>query len=171
MGLESRLVSRKLALPIAKPSVGPSMPTIDGMRERLGGRLVGKPSSAIVPGSVVAIAKHDDAAQIGVLLADDSGAVDVYLSRGLVKRTTASAIRSFHGEIAPDLSRVAEQARVFAALSEGQLVHVEQGPGESVEATLLEKCRYGALVAAPSGKVLGVGFRRLWPRSSDPRPS
>jgi hypothetical protein len=159
-------VGRKLSLPLTNASATPAeVPSIDGMRARLGGRQTGNASGSISPGAIVRVPSAGDGERVGVLLVDDAGSLDVYLARGVVKRTVASAVHAFEGDPPSDLSRIAEQARVFASLAEGQPVHVDDPERGGIEARLREKCRFGALVETLEGKVLGVGFRRLWPRS------
>jgi hypothetical protein len=135
------------------------------MRARLGGRQTGQASGSIAPGAIVRVPNAGDGERVGVLLVDDAGSLDVYLARGVVKRTIAEAVHTFEGDPPTDLTRIAEQARVFASLAEGQPVHVDDPEQGGIEAQLREKCRFGALVETSQGKVLGVGFRRLWPRS------
>jgi len=61
------------------------------------------------------------------------------------------------------------EVRLFATLKEGQRVRFAEKDGSAGELSvgmLVEKCRYGALVAKDDGRILAVGFRRLWPVSS-----
>jgi hypothetical protein len=57
----------------------------------------------------------------------------------------------------PALSEIAEDARAFAALAEGQNVMFD----ESIHGRLVEKCRWGGLVARDDGRIFAVGFRRF----------
>ena len=56
-----------------------------------------------------------------------------------------------------ELAHVAEDARAFAALEEGARV-VFDG---DVTGKLVEKCRWGGLVARDDGRIFAVGFRRF----------
>jgi hypothetical protein len=71
-----------------------------------------------------------------------------------------SAARPFDGVLPEDMSVIARAARSFAALHEGQRVRFQHEGGLG-EGALVEKCRFGALVARGDGTVLGVGFRRI----------
>ncbi|NUP05585.1 MAG: hypothetical protein HOW73_05945 [Polyangiaceae bacterium] len=137
-------------------------PTVDSMRQRLGGR-VGAGSGAFRIGAVVEVPTASGGARTGIVLASTTSSVDVFLERGIVKRTEPGNVKLQLGGTPSALARVAEQANVFATLFEGQAVHVERGEGSSTRGTLREKCRYGALVEIDGGTMLGVGFQRLWP--------
>lgn len=157
-------MGRKLSLPVTQRFADSTTPpTIDGMRARLGGRLQGRPGGSFPPGTAVTVGNDAGSGRVGILLVDDGGAVDVYLERGLVKRTAPAMVARYGGDVPEALAAVAEQARVFGSLAEGQRVHVEQGDTSGVAGVLREKCRYGGLVECDTGKMLGVGFRKLWP--------
>lgn len=140
-------------------------PTVESMRKRLGGR-VAEATGAFRVGSIVDVSTATGGQRTGVVLAAATATVDVFLERGIVKRTEPSRVALHIGPPPDDLARVASQAGVFATLSEGQLVHVERGQGTSTRGVLREKCRYGALVETEGGTMLGVGFQRLWPAPS-----
>jgi hypothetical protein len=159
-----------------------SAPTVDAMRARLGGRVGDRPGRPGVPslamcteppprvGSVVTVHSAAGSPRLGVLVAAESDTADVCFDRGLVKRTSLSALAAHAGEAPRELAALAEQANVFAALYEGQEVNVERHDGRTQRGILREKCRYGALVETDEGTVLGVGFGKLWPaaeRSTD----
>ena len=129
------------------------------MRERLGGRLRSRPPRA---GKLVSLVSSGGPPQVGLLLSDGDDGCDVLFERGLVKRTVADALELHHGTASVELMELASQARVFASLSEGATVLVEQ-QGERTVGVLVEKCRWGGLVELENRKLLGVGFRRLWP--------
>ena len=61
------------------------------------------------------------------------------------------------------LSALATDASVFARLGEGDSVRYSDDTGAFRDATLIEKCLYGALVARVDGTIVAVGFRKLWP--------
>jgi hypothetical protein len=52
--------------------------------------------------------------------------------------------------------------RLFTALAEGARVRWERG-SEIAEGRIVEKCRYGAIIVSRDGRVVAVGFRKLWP--------
>ena len=91
----------------------------------------------------------------------------------MVKRTVPSLLAPHdparEGEVPQDLAEIRPSVESFARLREGQKVFFERVPGTISEGTLLEKCRYGALVGDLDGKVLGVGFRKLF--DSPPPPA
>ncbi len=162
-----RPVGRKVSLPLTQAfSDAVSTPTVDAMRARLGGRV--PPPTAHTPrlGGVVQVSTGAGSHRLGVLLSADAATADVYLERGLVKRTSAASITTSEGAVPAELDAVARQVRLFAGMAEGQDVHVEQPDGTTRPAVLREKCRYGALVETPEGTILGVGFGKLWPRPS-----
>ena len=92
--------------------------------------------------------------------------VHVFSNAGWVRRTTADALTPVD-EPTPDLNEVANDVRVFAALEEGHRVRF-QDLGGMAQGTLIEKCRYGAVVRRDDQTVMGVGFRLIWPL---PNPS
>ena len=75
----------------------------------------------------------------------------------------AHETKSVRSATPPELSTVANDARVFGSLAEGQRVRYEPDPGHFAEGTLIEKCRFGGLVLLEDGTLVGVGFRRIWP--------
>jgi hypothetical protein len=157
-------MERRLFLPLAAPSSG-APPTVDAVRKRLGGRA----STEAGAGEVVGLGVD----RAGVVLFVRGEQLDVWLAGDVVRRVRRGEIRPATDAGARDLLAVARDARVFAALREGQRVGfpVEGGLGEG---TLVEKCRFGGLVERADGTVLGVGFRRLAPVSApapDPSPS
>jgi hypothetical protein len=85
----------------------------------------------------------------------------VFSNAGWVRRTTTDAITQV-SEPAQDLNAVVDDIRVFAALEEGHRVRF-QDVGGIAQGTLIEKCRYGAVVRRDDERVMGVGFRRIWP--------
>jgi hypothetical protein len=132
-------------------------PTLANARRRLGGRDATGPGA----GRIVLL----DAA-IGVVIFEAGGKIDVVLDSGLVRRTSASRCTTHDGDVAPAMRAVADDVRVFVSLREGDAVCYEPSNGPPARGTLVEKCRYGGLVAAPDGRVLAVGFRKLSPVAS-----
>lgn len=136
------------------PSAKRPSSTIDAVRARLGGRA----RTDLQAGRVVCFL---DTGAIGVVLFGQGEEVHVFSNAGWVRRTTASALSAV-AEPEPELRAVADDVRVFAALQEGHRVRIQDRAGMA-EGTLLEKCRYGAVVRRDDATIMGVGFRRIWP--------
>jgi hypothetical protein len=160
---------RKLSLPLvfdllAKDRASKRAPSVDAARKRLGGR----GTSTGAAGSVVELTMGNRVHVAGVVLFASEHECDVWVDGGLVRRTRLDAVTPRSGMVSIALERIAADVRVFAALREGERVRYEPSPGTVVEGTLVEKCRYGALVLADAlrgggGKIVAVGFRKLWP--------
>jgi len=133
---------------------GPFDSSINGVRARLGGRA----HTDAQAGRVVAFL---DTGAVGVVLFAQGDEVHVFSKAGWVRRTTQDAL-SHVDEPRPELDEVASDVRVFAALEEGTRVRFQDRTGMA-QGTLLEKCRYGAVVRRDDDRVMGVGFRRIWP--------
>ncbi|MFO0613683.1 MAG: hypothetical protein U0414_13900 [Polyangiaceae bacterium] len=171
-------MARRVSLPVTDKlldSVG--LPTLSAMRSRLGGRMTSDVDvdDALPIGSIVSFAGDapDSPAaaptRLGVVLALGPLDADVYLTRGMVKRTLRSLLHLHTGEAPVELAALRPAIEAFARLEEHQRVWFDRGDGHICEGTLLEKCRYGALVGDDEGKVLGVGFRKLY--ASPPVPT
>jgi hypothetical protein len=144
--------------------VSGTKPTVEAIRKRLGGRA----SSDGAIGEVVALGTVRGVERIGVVIFAYGDEVDVWTGAGtpltgVVRRTQRSKTGAIGGPIPREMLVVADDARVFGRLHEGSRVRYQQGDGQVHEATLVEKCRYGALVLRDDGTVVGVGFRRIWP--------
>ncbi|WP_434046875.1 MULTISPECIES: hypothetical protein [Sorangium] len=181
-------MTRKLSLPLIKldnpvrlaASASPK-PTADDVRERLGGRASTEPGV----GELVTLTTAAGRALPGVVLFRRGARVDIWIdagetessvldeerrssparatiSRGVVHRAQPADIGPLRVPAPESLVAIASDARVFAALSEGQRIRFQDG-GDLAEGTLVEKCRFGGLVQRDDGVLLGVGFRRLWP--------
>lgn len=146
-------MSRRVSLPVNDPSAKPRS-TIEAVRARLGGRA----RTDLQAGNVVCFL---DTGATGVVLYGHGAEVHVFSNAGWVRRTTIDALTRVT-EPAEALHAVANDVRVFAALEEGHRVRF-QDLGGIAEGTLIEKCRYGALVRRDDQTVMGVGFRRIWP--------
>jgi hypothetical protein len=166
-------VARKLSLPVSPPSPDDaSGPTVEKMRARLGGRVPSNaPVGSLPPGALVTLTTAKGSPRVGVLLSDDGRGVDVYLERGIVKRTRTDSVTPFIGEATEEQALVAAHARLFAGLRDGDRVVVEEPEGRSTAGRIREKCRFGALVEVDGGRNLAVGFRRLWPTAKEAAPS
>lgn len=146
---------RKLSLPVVEEILG-TKPTLANARRTLGGRA----TSAAGAGRIVAIGS-----KVGAVLFASDLEIDVVFDGGLVRRTVPTQCVHHAGDVPGALRALADDARVFASIHEGDAVRYESR-GESLRGTLIEKCRYGALVAAADGRILAVGFRKLWPAST-----
>jgi hypothetical protein len=96
--------------------------------------------------------------------------LDVYVSDNLVRRIRRAVAKSTDAALAPALVRIAESARVFERLVEGQRVSFASDDG-SHEGILVEKCRFGALVERIDGTIIGLGFQRVWGATDKPELS
>lgn len=149
-------MGRKLALPVLLPQ--PPAPSVDRMRKQLGGRA----STESGTGNVVTFVTDGGVHQTGVVVFIRGEEIDVYVSDNLVRRIRRSAAKSTDAAMDPSFIRIAESARVFGDLSEGQRVRFATEE-HTYEGILVEKCRFGALVERTDGKIIGLGFQRLWP--------
>ena len=98
----------------------------------------------------------------GVLLWGGDRQCDVWFEDGVARRTRANMVTDYAGPVPDELLRVAAEIRVFASLTEGERVRWERA-SEVAEGSIVEKCRYGAIVVTRHGTVVAVGFRKLWP--------
>ncbi|HEY2365450.1 MAG TPA: hypothetical protein VGH87_03650, partial [Polyangiaceae bacterium] len=119
--------------------------TLARAREKLGGRVI----SHLRGGEIVRAGGH-----VGVVLWSDDAECDVWIGDDAVKRVASADVESVSS---PELANVAEDARAFAALREGAAVVFD----ETVAGKLVEKCRWGGLVATGDGRIFAVGFRRF----------
>ncbi len=132
---------RRVTLPM---SFDPRM-TLARAREKLGGRVV----SHARGGEIVRAGDR-----VGVVLWSDDAECDVWIGDDAVKRVASADVEPAHS---PELAAVAEDARAFAALQEGAPVVFD----ETIAGKLVEKCRWGGLVARDDGRIFAVGFRRF----------
>lgn len=157
---------KRLSLPLLKElSTSSSLPTVEQLRQRLGGRLVDV-SELPPPGRLVQLQQAGDERRLGVVLFTMQGRTDVLFERGLVRRTTSDQLFPALGSTPEALQKLAKSVQRFAAMNEGDAVLV-LSPGETagneVACVLREKCRFGALVERADGGLLGVGFERVAP--------
>jgi hypothetical protein len=145
-------VARKLALPLFDTLKRP--PTLENARKRLGGKGV----RSTHMGSVVLI--KDEPRATGIVLHARDADFDVLVGASMVRRTKLEFTEPGRDDdVDPGLLA---EVRLFASLEEGQRVRFADKDG-TADGLLVEKCRYGALVAKDDGKILAVGFRKLWP--------
>ena len=152
---------RKFGLPVLTPK--PALPTVDAMRKRLGGRA----STDAGAGDAITFTTPGGVRLSGVVLFVRGDELDVWVDENVVRRTRRAVAAPLDASLPRDLAAIAADARVFAALHEGQRVrYLDEGRVD--EGTLVEKCRFGALVERGDGTIIGLGFRRLWPADAAP---
>ncbi|UQA54640.1 hypothetical protein [Polyangium aurulentum] len=149
-------MGRKLSLPLFSP--GSALPTVDSLRKRLGGRAMSEPGA----GDGVTVVTESGLRTTGVVLFVRGDELEIWVDHNLVRSTQRSSTAPLDAPLPRDLAAVAADARAFASLVEGQRINYleEERIGEGV---ILEKCRFGAVVERKDGKLVGLGFRRLWP--------
>lgn len=152
----------------AKPVGGKKKPSIDAARDRLGGRISAEdtPAFGVACGLVVGVAGGRGAIVPGVVIFASRAEVHVLLDGVRLRRVQPDAVRPFTGEVSLALSKIAGDAKLFAQLVEGEAVRYAADDGIVVMAKVVEKCRWGALVAREDGAVIAVGFRKLWPSAA-----
>ncbi len=121
--------------------------TLAHARTRLGGRVSGSYGRV---GEVVRAGES-----IGVILFSDDDTCDVWIGDDKTKRIAIESISANDGDEI-SMRGVAHDARAFAALEEGASVSFD-----GVSGRLIEKCRWGGLVARADGRIFAVGFRRF----------
>jgi len=134
-------VPRRVSLPM---SSDPRM-TLARAREKLGGRVTSHGRG----GEIVRL----DGDFFGVIVWSDDASCDVWVGEDRIKRIRPS--EATRADAAAMLD-IAEAARAFAAFEEGQLVVFDSTAGR-----LIEKCRWGGLVARDDGTIFAVGFRKF----------
>lgn len=135
---------------------------LERARQRLGGEALSSGGA----GRLVEIVGAGAIPVSGVVLHQTERDVDVWLGASVVRRTrheNVTAIDATTRALSDDLLRASADARVFGTLERGARVRYDAGDGAVLEGRIVERCRYGALVARPDGGVMAVGFRRLWP--------
>jgi hypothetical protein len=153
--------SRKVLLPIVEQilaRVDAGKPTLENTRRRLGGRTASGPGA----GDVVTI-DVAGAPTRGVVLFASDVLREIIFEGGVVRRAAPEACAIVSGAVAGALGDLANSVRVFASLREGDEVCYEPPDDSPARGTLIEKCRYGALVASADGRIVAVGFGKLWP--------
>ena len=136
-------VPRRVSLPM---SDDPRL-SLARARARLGGRVSSH-------GRAGELARVGDTH--GVVVWSDDAQCDVWIGRDLIRRVAAREVASLE-EPSAALAPVAEDARAFARLDEGRTVTFDGAKS----GRLIEKCRWGGLVARTDGRIFAVGFRRF----------
>jgi hypothetical protein len=159
-------MSQKYALPLfgdlaARAQMELAKPTIEQARQRLGGTADPDLICSPAVGEIVDFDTKDGRAS-GVVIYADASVVRVMLDAVRVRHLRAGGSTPHAGDAPDDLRKLSTDARIFASLAARQPVHFHDGAGMQ-RGTLVEKCVYGALVAKDDGKIIAVGFRKLWP--------
>ncbi len=126
--------------------------TLARARQQLGGRV----SSHGDAGAIVHVERGDHV-EIGVVLWSDEQWCDVWLGEDVTKRTRSDSVTAAKAPAGSPMALTSAAARAFALLEEGQNVRFDG----SREGRLIEKCRWGALVALADGNIFAVGFHRF----------
>jgi hypothetical protein len=140
-----------------------------GSEQQARARLGGRGRSLAGAGKLVQVPGRSKTPEAGVVLFVDPDCVNVWLGDGRVLKTTRA--EPLNAPTPPNLSGIAAAAARFAALGEGQRVAFRADSGGEISGTLQEKCRYGALVLRDDGRLLAVGFRRVWGKNQANVPS
>jgi len=81
---------------------------------------------------------------------------------GVVRRVARDRVVTVDDvELSPLRRRMADDVRRFAAMPTGRRARFMAEAGAEAEGLLIEKCRYGALVALDDGRVVALGFSRM----------
>ena len=123
--------------------------TLARAREKLGGRVESTASHHFSGGEIVRAGER-----VGVVLWSDGAQCDVWIGDDAVKRVACAELEAARS---PELASVSEDARAFATLEEGAQVIFDG----TIRGKLVEKCRWGGLVARDDGRIFAVGFRRF----------
>lgn len=134
------------------------------MRDRLGGRV----ESEAGIGELVRLEPAPEMSLSGVVLFVQGDDFRVLLPGGTVRRAKADSITALTEPVDEELAALASEVRTFAKLSEGEAIRYRDPKGNLARGTLIEKCRYGALIAKTDGTIMGVGFRKIWPEAGSP---
>jgi hypothetical protein len=140
-------------------SAATAKPTLETIRQKLGGREASVPGA----GAIVQMTLPSGEDRPGVVLFASETNFDLWLGDGIVRRVPRKDVRAVLGEPPQGLVVIAGDVRLFNGLEEGQRVRCGSKEGRMDEGKLLEKCRYGALVARDDGVIVAAGFQRIWP--------
>jgi hypothetical protein len=151
-------MGRRLDLPLFRGLTASHPRSIDAVRASLGGR----EESGRGVGDPVRVPLGEGTV-VGVILFARGDTLSVVFDDAVVRSVARDRAEIVPGAELGDLARLAESARAFAAVREGDRVRFVSGDGTAGAGTLAEKCRFGALVVRDDGVVMGVGFRSLRP--------
>ncbi|MEZ4296356.1 MAG: hypothetical protein R3B70_15400 [Polyangiaceae bacterium] len=153
-------MTRKLPL-LASLDPG-KKPTVDAIRAKLGGRA----STETGAGDLVTVDAGAGLTHTGIIIYTRGEEVDVWTGEGVVRRARWSLVRRSPAPIPDELRGVSADAAVFGGIAEGQRVRYRHDTG-TAEGTVVEKCKFGALVERDDRTLVGVSFRRLWPAEAN----
>jgi hypothetical protein len=137
-------------------------PHLEQARRSLGGSAAECASA----GRVVEVEVAPGVRKHGVVLCTMDGTVDVWFGDRSVRRSPTSHVSSADldpSAMSDELLSASTDARIFGGIRVGERVCYRVGEGSVLEGTLIERCRYGGIVARDDGALLALGFRRLWP--------
>ncbi|MCU0653733.1 MAG: hypothetical protein MUF64_00060 [Polyangiaceae bacterium] len=152
-------MSRRVKLPVVERDV-PSESTVELLRRSLGGAL--SPGEVALAGRFVALQSQPERPL--VVLFESQDEAHLWVGQGRVRKAPVATLTDPTGAPSPELHAVARDIRRLHTLGEGARVGVllPEPPGAIGRGVLVERCRFGALVRVLDGRVLAVGFRRLW---------
>lgn len=154
-------MTKKVNLPVVGKTKKPS---IEVARSRLGGKLdAGPPPPGFAPGRIVSFALPGGRRRVAVVVYAGSDEIHILLDPIRLRRMQPDEIGVHEGAVDDEMTKLAADAHVFGLLVEGQSIRYADDGGALVDGKLIEKCRWGALVARDDGAVVAVGFRKLWP--------
>jgi hypothetical protein len=159
-------VAKKFNLPMFEDTSAESStkaapkPTLEVARQKLGGKRGEEdaPPAGMTPGALVEVT-----GRAAIVLYATGREVHVLLEPKLLKKVSPADLVLREGALPTELASLSADARVFGGLAEGQWVRYADDTGDLREGKLVEKCRYGGLVARTDGAIVAVGFRKLWP--------
>ncbi len=97
-----------------------------------------------------------------VILAEDGGARWLWRLGAPLRKAPLEQLEPWDAPPSPTLQESQRCVREFMALQEGDRVRARSRHGEQT-GTLVEKCRFGALIMREDRSVLAVGFQALSP--------
>lgn len=148
------------------PETRETAPRLDAARRRLGGRGFSEAGA----GAIVHFTNPTGVGQNGVVLFVLGDELDVLIGAGTVMRVHRERVRPASADHDLTLDALASDLSVFTRLNEGARVRFTDEANRLSEGVLLEKCRYGALVARDDGRIMAVGFRKLFPLPAQATP-
>lgn len=138
------------------PVVAGAQPHLEQARKQLGGPYAADAATALA-GRPARTAFGD-----GVVLYATATTADVYVGPRVVRRVGRHAIELLDDAETPvSLRTVASDVRRYAGIATGVTVRFRGETGHDVEGVLIEKCRFGGLVALADGRIVALGFGRI----------
>jgi hypothetical protein len=152
-------VNRRVKLPVVEPAEPPEA-TAEVLRRSLGGPLAENEGGR----AGHAVELRTQPGRPLVVLLEEGEDVHVWVGQGRVRKVQRPALADHEGARPPELDAIARDIARFRALPEGAPVAflMTSPPGATGRGVLVERCRFGALVQSADGRLMAVGFRRLW---------